>query len=154
FLALLALPVPLLAQPRGSEFLANTSTTGNQGNSAIAGWSTGFVVVWEDPGQDGSSYGVFGQRFTNASKPVPLGGEFRVNASTGGPQRSPAVAATPAGAFVVVWQSVSLDNSSCVILGQRYDASGAPVSAEFRIDTYTTTNAGFTRNPTVASDAL
>src|SRR5258706_136315 len=155
-LAVLALPAPLVAQG-GSEFRVNTYTTGeqgyHQGSIAAAGTPATFVVVWEDPAKDGSSDGIFGQRFTNAPKPAPLGAEFRVNTTTAGSQRYPAVAAASSGSFVVVWQSISLDSSSSV-MGQRFDASGALAGPEFRVNTYTTTfgiNVG--KSPAVASDA-
>ena len=45
-----------------------------------------FVVVWESDGQDGSSSGVFGQRYDSTG--APLGGEFQVNTYTTGDQRS------------------------------------------------------------------
>jgi hypothetical protein len=154
-LAVLALPAPLVAQV-GSEFRANTYTTGDQGyhqgSIAVAGTPATFVVVWEDPAKDGSSYGIFGRRFTSASKPLPQGGEFRVNASTTGTQRYPAVAASSAGSFVVVWESRSLDNSYSSVVGQRFDSSGVAAGPEFRVNTYTTTFA-IGKSPAVASDA-
>jgi len=49
----------------GSEFGVNSYTTNNQGNSSVAGLSGGgFVVAWESDGQDGSGFGVYGQRFS------------------------------------------------------------------------------------------
>ena len=42
--------------------------------------SGNFVVVWMSDSQDGSSDGVFGQRY--ASSGTPLGPEFRVNTYT------------------------------------------------------------------------
>jgi hypothetical protein len=50
---------------RGAEFRVNTYTTGVQSNPSVASDSVGnFVVDWDDRGgQDGSSYGVFAQRF-------------------------------------------------------------------------------------------
>jgi hypothetical protein len=144
----------LYAQPLGSEFRANSYTTGLQMSAAVAGLSASFVVVWESQGQDGSSYGIYGQRFTSAPKPARLGGEFRVNTSTTGSQRYPAVASASDGSYVVVWESVSLDNTDSQVMAQRYDASGAPVGSEFRVNTYTTTVGGVRRFPTIASDAL
>ena len=50
--------------PLGTEFQVNTYTSGNQRSPAVAGDAGGdFVVVWQSSGQDGSSYGVFAQRF-------------------------------------------------------------------------------------------
>jgi hypothetical protein len=68
FAALIALLLlPRLASPQGEplgpEFRVNTYTTYNQYVSSVAADSSGrFVVVWQSP-QDGSGYGIFGQRF-------------------------------------------------------------------------------------------
>ena len=49
---------------RGAEFRVNTVTTGFQSGSVVASDATGNVVVtWTSPGQDGSDFGVFAQRF-------------------------------------------------------------------------------------------
>src|SRR5205814_1118008 len=50
--------------PLGPEFRVNTYTTNSQGVPAVASDSSGnFVVVWMSE-QDGSSSGVFGQRYS------------------------------------------------------------------------------------------
>ena len=121
----------------GAEFRANTYTTGDQRNPRVAVDGAGnFIVVWHSSGQDGSDYGVFGQRF--AASGAKIGGEFSVNSYTTGPQDSPALFAGEAGDFVVVWEDWSQDGSSAGIFGQRFDASGAKSGPEFQINTYTT----------------
>jgi hypothetical protein len=103
----------------------------------VAADSSGnFVVVWLSGGQDGSGYGVFGQRY--ASSGAPLGPEFLVNTYTQNYQSSPSVAPDPSGGFVVVWSSYGQDGSSEGVFGQRYLSSGAPTGSEFRVSTYTT----------------
>ena len=52
--------------------------------------SGSFVVAWSSYGQDGSIYGVFGQRYDSSG--APLGPEFQVNTYTTGTQRDPSVA--------------------------------------------------------------
>ena len=120
----------------GSEFQVNSYTTYPQSHPEVAAATAGeFVVVWTSSyGQDGSSWGVFGQRFDAAG--LPVGGEFQVNSQTLGGQYSPAVAVDGAGNFVVVWQDGA--QSSGDILGQRFDSTGLPVGSEFRINSYTT----------------
>jgi hypothetical protein len=108
--------------------------------------SGNFVVVWLDATQDGSGFGVFGQRY--ASSGGPLGPEFRVNTDTTSDQRYPSVAADASGNFVVVWASP--DGSAGGVSGQRYASSGAPLGPEFRVNTYTTSDQ---RSPAVAADA-
>jgi hypothetical protein len=52
----------------GSEYRINSFTTGAQQNPAVGATGTNqFVVVWQSNGQDGSSYGVIGQRFNFGS---------------------------------------------------------------------------------------
>jgi hypothetical protein len=63
--------------PMGAEFRINTTTADRQVRPAVAGQAgADFAVVWESREQDGSSYGVFGQRFvlptaTPTSTPTP-----------------------------------------------------------------------------------
>ena len=50
--------------PVGSEFRVNTHTTDSQSDPHVGVDALGnFAVVWESRTQDGSEYGVFGQRF-------------------------------------------------------------------------------------------
>jgi hypothetical protein len=133
--------VPAAAWPQGNpvgpEFRVNTYTPGNEFGSSIAADALGnFVVVWQSSSQDGSLTGIFGQRY--ASSGAPLGPEFRVNTYTTSNQFGPAVASDASGNLVVVWVSQLQDGSAFGIFGQRFAASGAPIGAEFRINTYTT----------------
>jgi hypothetical protein len=135
--------------PLGPEFRVNTFTTGGQQSPAVASDSSGnFVVVWESFSQDGSSFGVFGQRY--ASTGAPLGPEFRVNTHTTESQRLPAVTSDPSGNFVVVWQSAPQDGSYFGVFAQRYASTGAPLGPEFRVNTYTTNQQLI---PALASDS-
>jgi hypothetical protein len=123
--------------PLAPEFRVNTFTTSNQRLPSVASDSSGnFVVVWSSYGQDGSSYGIFGQRF--ASSGAPLGSEFRVNTYGTLYQNFPSVASDTSGNFVVVWTGDFQDGSTFGVFGQRYASSGAPLAAEFRVNTYTT----------------
>ena len=79
-IALLATPGILAAQgvPLGPEFRVNTYTTNYQVVRSVASDSAGnFVVVWARRNQDGSGFGVFGQRYastgaaSSASTPTP-----------------------------------------------------------------------------------
>ena len=113
----------------GSELQVNVFTSENQDRPAAAMNASGqFVVVWMSY-QDGSESGIFGRRF--ASSGAAQGSEFQVNSYTTGDQREPAVAIDQDGAFVVVWQSYSQDNSAHGVFGQRFDAGGARAGAEF-----------------------
>ena len=141
--ACLAAPGIVLAQgePVGPEFRVNTYTTDGQLGSSIALDAVGnFVVVWVSMTQDGSSGGIFGQRY--ASTGAPLGGEFRVNTYTMGHQGGAYVASDYDGNFVVVWGSAEIS-------AQRFDAGGTPLGGEFRVNSYTT---GWQSLSAVASD--
>jgi hypothetical protein len=148
----LAAPGTLRAQgqPLGPEFRVNTYTPAGQLGSLIAHDASGnFVIVWEDAnGHDGDGPGAFGQRY--GSDGVPLGGEFRVNTYTTSFQLAPFVAADDAGNFVVAWTSYQGgENAGFDVFGQRYEPGGAPLGAEFRVNTHTTDNQTLT---SVASD--
>jgi len=133
--------------PLGPEFRVNTYiTTSPQFYPSVAADSAGnFIVVWNGAGQS-DSYGIFGQRY--ASSGAPLGSEFRVNTFTPGAQFWPAVTADASGNFVVVWSSPQ-DGSSRGIFGQRYASSGAPLGAEFRVNTHTPSSQSY---PSVVAD--
>ena len=132
--------------PIGGEFRVNTFIPGNQGRPSVASDAAGnFVVVWQSYQQDGSFYGVFGQRY--ASTGAPLGGEFRVNTLVPGFQWHAKVASDAAGNFVVAWDT-SLGTFD--LLAQRFAATGAPLGGEFRVNTDTT---NFVVLPSVTADA-
>ena len=123
--------------PLGSEFRVNTYTIASQKAPSVAMDSDGdFVVVWESQGQDGSNYGVYGQRYNSAG--VPQSSEFRINTYTTYIQRNPSVAMDSDGDFVVAWQSHGQDGSNYGIYARRYNSAGAAQGGEFKVNTYTT----------------
>jgi hypothetical protein len=124
---------------KGSEFRVNTYTTSAQGFASVASDANGnFVVIWQSTGQDGSGYGVFGQRYDAAG--TPRGGEFRVNSYTTSDQRRPRVSSDANGNFVVVWGSYGQDGSYSGVFGRRFNAAGGALGAEFRVNAYTTSD--------------
>jgi len=121
---------------QGSEFRVNTYTTSGQARPSVAmDFSGNFVVAWDSRDQDGSSYGVYAQRY-NASG-VAQGSEFLVNTYTTSPQLSPSVAMDSSGNFVIAWQSYGQDGSVYGVYAQRYNASGVAQGSEFVANTYT-----------------
>ena len=135
--------------PVGAEFRVNTSTTGDQGRPAVAADSAGnFVVVWTSDLPDFSYLDIYAQRY--ASTGAPIGPEFRVNTATAQSQTNPRIGIDPTGNFVVVWHSEVADGSGDGISGQRFGGSGAPLGAQFRINTFTTDSQS---SPDVAMDA-
>jgi hypothetical protein len=121
----------------GSEFQVNTWTTNDQDSPSITSLSNGgFVVVWDSDGQDGDSYGVYGQRFNSNGNKV--GSEFQVNTWTTNDQGNPSITSLPNGGFVVVWYSNGQDGSGWGVYGQRFDSNGNKVGSEFQVNTWTT----------------
>ncbi len=119
-----------------AESQVNTYTTYDQKDADIAiDPAGGFVVVWVSYRQDGSSNGIFGQRFDpNFS---PIGEEFQINMVSSGNQKEPAVAASPAGS-IVTWQGPGVDpNDEDDIFARRFDPNGLPLGEEISVNTYT-----------------
>ena len=122
--------------PLGSEFRINSFTTSDQYAPALAALQDGgLVATWTSWSQDGSYSGVYCQRYDVSGNLV--GGEFRVNTYTTQAQSQPAVAALAYGGFVVTWESYGQDGQGSGVYGQRYNAAGQAVGAEFRINTAT-----------------
>jgi hypothetical protein len=119
----------------GGEFQVNTYTTSDQRDPSVSSDAGGnFVVAWESSGQDGSSWGVFSQRYDSAG--VAQGEEFRVNSYTTSLQNKPSVTSDPSGNFVVVWQSnQGVGGYGVGIFAQRYDSEGVAQGGEFRVNT-------------------
>jgi hypothetical protein len=133
--------------PDGPEFQANTYTTGDQGEPAIAMQGDGtFLVVWDGDDQDGSEDGVFSQLFDLNG--LPIGSELQVNTYTTSQQDDPRVAADTSGEFVVTWPSYPQDASGSAVIGQLVGANGTRVGLEFQVNAYTT---GDQTEPSVAA---
>jgi hypothetical protein len=135
---LTAVVITLFALPIcQAEFQVNTHTTNKQENPAIAMDTDGnFIVVWNSYLQDGSSNGIFAQRFDPDCN--PLGHELQINTTSIGNQKEQSVAMNADGSFIVVWQSpgpTNEDNED--IFARRFYSNGMPVYNEFHINTNT-----------------
>lgn len=131
----------------GGEFRVNTTTTGNQTEASIAADGAGnFLVTWSSQNQDGSGYGIYGQRYSAAGAQV--GGEFLVNATTAGDQRDSRAAMDASGSFVVAWTSTNQDAAGGTgVYFRQYDASGTAISPETLVNQ---TVAGSQQKPSLA----
>lgn len=120
------------------EFAVNRTTEHNQQYPSVAGLANGgFVIAWSSFLQDGSSFGVYGQRYNVKGKQKGKR-EFRVNKTTADNQRIPSVAGLDNGDFVIVWQSNGQDGSANGNYGQRYAPKGKRKGPrEFLINTRT-----------------
>ena len=120
----------------GSEFTVNTYVVLRQGAPQVSTADDGsFVVVWEGEIQDGSGYGIFGQRYD--ANGVTVGTEFPVNTYITSDQRNPDVSMTGDGNFVVVWASQGQDGSGSSVIARLFGNDGLPASDEFTVNTYT-----------------
>lgn len=120
-----------------TDALVNTYTTAGQVGSRVAGLGDGgWLVAWYSDGQDGSSDGIYQQRYDADGDSV--GAETKVNTYTTGQQNSPSVTALSDGGWVVVWSSFGQDGGHTGIYQQRYDADGIVAGTETLVNTYTT----------------
>jgi hypothetical protein len=132
--------------PLGGEFAVNTYTSFPQASSAVAMDDAGnFVVMWSSNYEDGSQQGIFGRRYNPAGTPSA---PFPVNVFTSFAQHRPAVAMDESGGFVVVWEGSGVGNEQGV-WGRSFNGAAVPVTGEFRINTYTTSNQ---QNAAIARD--
>ena len=136
--------------PAGPETQVNTYTTLSQRSSATAMDADGdYVIVWTSNGQDGSGYGIYGQRY-NADG-TTAGVEFKVNEYTFSVQRNPSVAMDADGDFVVAWESYFQDGDGTGIFARRYQADGTALDvSDVQINNVTYFDQ---RNASVAMDA-
>jgi hypothetical protein len=108
---------------QGGEFRVNAATDDSQSSASVTMDEGGdFVVTWHSYGQDGSSEGIYAQRYNAAG--VAQGGEFLVNTTTANSQSSASVAMDDGGDFVVAWQSYGQDGDGDGIFMARFDADG------------------------------
>ncbi len=118
----------------GAEFRVNSAALGSQFTPAVATLSDGsFVVSWvtTDTTQDGDGDAIKAQHFSSTG--APIGGEFLVNTQTLSSQFTPNVAALANGGFVISWD----DWNGFDMKAQIYDANGARVGGEIRLNTNT-----------------
>ena len=119
-------------QRRFSEFQINTTaSSGFAVPQVIAMSDGGFMTVWrqfsfQGSSSDGSSYGIYGQRFDSNGR--RLGSEIQLNTSTSGGQSNPSVAQLNNGNLISVWHGPG-DGDSGGIIKQRFDTSGTTTTS-------------------------
>jgi hypothetical protein len=121
--------------PVGDDFQVNTYTTGGQTLPDVGVQpGGGFVVVWEDNAQFTRSSIV--ARVYDATG-APLAGEVVIGSDETFSRENPHVAVGGDGSFVVTWESSPQDGSSRGMFGRRFTAVGAPLGAEFQVNSFT-----------------
>ncbi|MET0274263.1 MAG: hypothetical protein ABW360_14845, partial [Phenylobacterium sp.] len=126
----------------GTEFLVNTTTTGNQLAPHVTGLSGGgFVITWDDQsetGDDTNGSAVRAQVFL--ADGTPSGGEILVNTATTGSQNEIQLTALSGGGFAIAWTDNSGtggDTSGQAVRAQAFSAAGARVGGEILVNSTT-----------------
>ncbi len=114
-----------------AEFQVNTYTVSHQQLPASASDGTNYLVAWGSNGQDGDSYGVYGQIIDSSGGLV--GSEFQINAYTTSNQTYPDVASSGSN-YLVTWQSYGQDGTANGVYGRLINSSGGLISNEFRLN--------------------
>lgn len=146
--------------PTPSEVRASEGSYHDLGAADVAIDTAGRVaLVWQVEGQQGSGSDVFGRRFsfnaaTGVIAPVVTAdagtGDFRLNETTTGPQRAPAVGIAANGDMLAAWQTQHQDGFSWAIFGRAYAAGSDGFTAEFLVNSGT--QLGPQTGPDVAMD--
>ncbi len=119
-----------------SEFLVNSTETGNQQNPAVAVNNNGdFMIVWSSMDQDGDHYGIYGQLFNSSG--TAIGSEFLINSTTASTQDNASIAATSSGSFVVSWTGFDSDGDKAGVYARTFGPTGTAAGTEVQINTTT-----------------
>ena len=126
----------------GTDFIVDTTTTGNQGSPRIAALADGRIVVtWQSDDTGDLSLGCVRARIYNADG-TAAGDDFLIDRifdpSATGNQVAPSVAAFADGRFVATWQSQdSGDGSLGCVRARLFNADGTAIGNDFIVDTST-----------------
>jgi hypothetical protein len=133
--------------PLLSNFKVNDDTgTANQAYSAITMDQRGnFVIVWAD-GRSSPNPDIYAQKYDSSG--TPIGANFKVNDDTGATDQAyPSIAMDQRRNFVITWTDCR-SSPNPDIYAQRYDTSGAPLGANFKVNDDTGT--AYRYVPTIA----
>ena len=118
----------------GIETRVNTTTAANQDASGISALSDGGYIITWDSQQDGSEYGVYGQRY-NAGGAL-VGSEFHISTTTANFQDTSSTLVLADGSLVVFWQSAAQDyGTGYGVYMQRFTSAGVATGGETRVNT-------------------
>jgi len=103
----------------------------------------GHVVVWSGQFGDTNGWGIRAKVYGPDGNVVSVNeywgnpGDFTANTYHTGSQWNPTVLGLADGGFAVFWHSDAQDGSETGVYGQRFNATGLKVGAEFRVNTTT-----------------
>jgi Ca2+-binding RTX toxin-like protein len=122
-------------QRLGGPTQINTYTPGDQSLSAITAMTDGgYLISWTSYDQDGSSGGIYAQRYDASNATV--GSEVHISTSTSGNQYHPGIAAVSGGGYVITWGS-DQGVSDFDVFMQRFSSTGVALGSETKVNTTT-----------------
>jgi hypothetical protein len=117
--------------PLGAAQVIVPATANSLDGAISCGAGGAFVVAWHtDQAPAVNVRDVVIQRFNNQGKKV--GAASRVNTTTVGEQRNPAIAHDSKGNFVVAWEERSPSNTNGIFV-RRFNAAGAALSPQLEV---------------------
>lgn len=120
---------------RGVALTGDVKLAGGHGVSAgspvVAAGGDGLLVLWEAEGDGTDGTDVFALHLDAAAEPV--GSATRINSSTAGDQRAPAVAWDGDGQYLAVWHGPIEEPLHYRVFGQLVGVDGALLGPELRI---------------------
>ncbi len=117
------------------EFQVNTSILIHPGYPSITSLNDGgFVVTWFSFEEGYSNVDIYAQIYNVDG--TTQGSEFQVNTSTLKFNVHPSITALNDGGFVISWTSKGQESDNLGVYAQIYNASGARVGDEFKVNTY------------------
>lgn len=122
----------------GSETQVNAFTLEAQSDPGAAVLSDGgWVVVWTSSEQDGSSTGVYAQRY--AADGTAVGGEVRVATTFVNTQADPVVTGLSNGGYVISWEGNG-PGDTFGVFAKVFDAAGAAVTGDVLVNSATSSS--------------
>jgi hypothetical protein len=108
-----------LLSPLAGEIDVNAVTSGLQSRPRAASAASGdFLIAWESWNQDAGGAGVYSRLFNFLEQPAAV--DFQVNTFSPGSQLRPTLAGSPAGRFLVAWESFGQDGDGAGVFTQGY----------------------------------
>jgi hypothetical protein len=120
-----------------AEFHVNEYTSYNQGFATICALTDEIVAIaWSSWNQDGSFWGTYA-KVMNVITGTSLTSEIAVNQVTTGYQYEPSICALSDDSFAIAWNS-NQDAGSYDVYARVFNATGAAITPEFRVNNFTT----------------
>ncbi|CAN5420359.1 hypothetical protein BH10PSE15_BH10PSE15_03280 [soil metagenome] len=137
-------PQPDGIAPTGGETVINTYKPDRQEGATVTALADGgHVTFWQSYNEDGSSAGVYGQRYS--ANGAANGAQFQVNDQTFANQYEISAAGLAGGGFVVTYRDEAGDGSGYGVYQRLFGADGKPVGASMRVNV-TTDSSQYTPN--------